>query len=686
MSNLFAELKRRNVVRVAIAYAVAGGLIIEVMDTIAPRLGMPDWVPTFFIVAVLIGLPIALFFSWSYEITPEGVKKTEEVDQSQSLTHSAGRKLDRVIIVLLVVVLGYFVWDKFGEMSSQTLESEIQPVAMAEKSIAVLPFANMSGDAQNAQFTDGLHDDLLTQLAKIRDLKVISRTSVLEYRNTTKNMRVIGQELGVAAIMEGGVQRAGSRVRINVQLIDAGTNAHLWAETYDRELSLENIFDIQSEIARNIATALKATLGEETLEAGIAAPTQSLAAYESYLRGRLALETTDFSMRSLSGVRGHYLAAIAEDPDFALAYAALAEVNDRIYWWVDRSDENRAAILEAAEKAIELAPELPEAHFAMARYYYHGLLDYDRALTELALAEDGMAGTSSFHQVRAAIYRRSGNFEAAASDFEKAADLNPKNALAQFAAIATLNALRRFAKADARAARLPDTPEYRIVYALRKPLNIDSRSGDPGPALQIFDRLQDRDFGFFVSPGDYFILLLEARRYDDALALLERDIWIPWRDFGSLFPKDYYRALAVFATAPDAARTPLERALAAFDARLEVAPENWRLLVGKGVTLAHLGRHDEAIAHVRRAMEILPLKRDAFAGTYPIRSMATVLAIASRYEEALEVLDRYLSLPAAVSLRNFMNSRPGVKGLENHAGFAALVEKHGWVQKETSRQ
>ena len=687
MGKLFEELKRRNVVRVGIAYLVISWVLIEVSDTIAPMMSLPEWAPNLVLYVLIIGLPVALFLSWAYEVTPEGVMKTEEVDRSASITHSTGRKLDRVIIAALVLALGYFIWESrfAGESEPADVEQFAEAQTVAEKSVAVLPFHNLSRDVANAQFTDGLHDDLLTQLAKIRDLKVISRTSVLEYRDTTKNMRTIGQELGVSAIMEGGVQRAGNRVRINVQLIDTATDRHLWAETYDRELSIENIFDIQSEIARNIATALKATLGEAAADAGFKAPTQSLAAYEAYLKGRLAIQISDFSLESLSSVRDHYLRAIDEDPEFALAWAALAGINDYIYWFVDLSDKNRAAILAAAEKALELAPELPEAHYAMASYYYHGLLDYDRALAELALAEDGMAGTSAFLSVRGAIYRRSGNWEAAASDFVRAAELDPKDAVLQADAIFTLTALRRFSEADARADRLPDTPQYRVLYALLKPISIESRSGDPGPALQIFDRLEDEDFGRFVPPGYYFALLLQAGRPDDALVLLERDIWTPWRDFESFYPLDFYRALAIFATDAEAAKAPLERALAGFEARIAEAPDTWFLHAPKSIVLAFLGREDESVAAARRAMEVLPLERDAYAGTDPIQNMATVLAIVGRYDEALAFLDRYLSLPPSKSLRSFMNFYP-VAGLEDHPGFAALVEKHGWVQKDVSRQ
>jgi len=221
VANLFSELKRRNVVRVGIAYLVISWVLIEVSDTIAPMMSLPEWAPNLVLYVLIIGLPVALFLSWAYEVTPEGVMKTEEVDKSASITHSTGRKLDRVIIAALVLALGYFIWESrfAGESEPADVEQFAEAQTVAEKSVAVLPFHNLSRDVANAQFTDGLHDDLLTQLAKIRDLKVISRTSVLEYRDTTKNTRTIGQELGVSAIMEGGVQRAGNRDQHSTGLV-----------------------------------------------------------------------------------------------------------------------------------------------------------------------------------------------------------------------------------------------------------------------------------------------------------------------------------------------------------------------------------------------------------------------------------------------------------------------------------
>ncbi len=258
---LIAELKRRNVFRVGVAYAIVAWLLIEITATTFPILKLPDWSVTLVTVLVLIGFPLALIVAWAFELTPEGLKRETAVDRTESITHVTGRKLDFAIIGLLVITVVYFAVDKFvlqAEPKQVEVVAEEIPAAEAierEKSIAVLPLANRSANEEDVFFVDGMHDDILTQISKIRALKVISRTSVMEYRDTTKNLKTIGQELGAATVLEGGVQRAGDRVRINVQLIDAATDEHLWADTYDRKLTAANIFTIQTEIATAIADA-----------------------------------------------------------------------------------------------------------------------------------------------------------------------------------------------------------------------------------------------------------------------------------------------------------------------------------------------------------------------------------------------------------------------------------------------
>jgi TolB-like protein len=341
---LFSELKRRNVFKVAAAYIVVGWLILQVGEVLSPALRLPDWVLSTLAFFIILGFPLALFFAWAFELTPEGLKKEKDVDRSESITHVTGQKLNRVTAGLLVVAVAYILWDVLvrtdgednHEIGSGTLSSSAETVPdrgsagaqdqtgdrapANDKSIAVLPFQNRSANEENASFfADGVHDELLTNLSKIGDLKVISRTSVMRFRETEQSMREIGEELGVATLLEGGVQRAGDQLRVNVQLIEARTDEHLWAESYDRELTAENIFAIQSDIALAIADALEAALSPELQEDLQRTPTTSLEAYELYLQ---AAQLSDHqNWESLEQALELSERAAALDPEFQQAFA-----------------------------------------------------------------------------------------------------------------------------------------------------------------------------------------------------------------------------------------------------------------------------------------------------------------------------------------------------------------------------
>jgi len=365
--SFFGELGRRNVFRVSIAYAFVAWLVMQVADIVFETIGAPSWVMQTLMLGLVLGFFVALIFSWAYEVTPEGVKRESEVDRTQSITGVTGRKLDRVIVGLLVASLGYFVWESriadpdqspVAEAVPQVIEETETPVS--DLSIAVLPFDNRSALADDAFFAEGMHDDLLTTLAKIGSMKVISRTSVMEYRDTTKKIPEIADELGVANILEGGVQRAGNQVRINVQLIDADTDEHLWAEIYDRELTAENLFAIQSEISKAIADALHATLSPEEERRIAAAPTDNLEAFDHYLRGRQLMATREVD--ELEASTREFLRAVELDPEFALAWVGVADSHNLLSGYADLPEGTFYDIRdEAINHALKVDPHLGEA-------------------------------------------------------------------------------------------------------------------------------------------------------------------------------------------------------------------------------------------------------------------------------------------------------------------------------------
>jgi TolB-like protein/tetratricopeptide (TPR) repeat protein len=347
MRPFLAELRRRNVYKVAVAYAVVAWLALQAASFLLPSFGAPAWVFRVLVLLVVLGFALAVAFSWAFELTPEGLKRTHEVPHEHSITHLTGRKLDFAIIGLLIVALGTSVY----------LNLRKAPRSARSASIAVLPFTSRSVDPAHAMFADGIHDELLTSLANIGSLKVISRTSVMEYRNSTKNLRQIGKELAVATVLEGAVQRAGDNVRINVQLIDAATDEHLWANTYDRRLSPDNLFAIQTEIATTIADKLKATLTPDEKQRIARVPTENLQAYNLYLAGRQNFHTR--KLENLHRARELFEQAIELDPKFAKAYSGLSDTLNILYVNFDELEPNEFFSRSAGllDKALALDTE-----------------------------------------------------------------------------------------------------------------------------------------------------------------------------------------------------------------------------------------------------------------------------------------------------------------------------------------
>jgi TolB-like protein/tetratricopeptide (TPR) repeat protein len=389
ITNFLKELRRRNVFKVGVAYAIVAWLIIQVSDITFPALNIPSWSITLVTVLIIIGFPIALLLAWAFELTPEGVKPTHQVDLDGSVSQIAGRKFDFIIIGLMTVVIIFLLLDNYVWMeevpppnASATTETKteeiVEPSIIADrKSVAVLPFANRSDEKKDAYFVDGIHDDILTQLAKIASLKVISRTSVMQYRDTQKTMKTIGDELGVANLLEGGVQRSGNQVRINVQLIDADTDEHLWAETYNRELTATNIFEIQEQIATEIASALRTTLSPVEQERLMTVPTKSMGALEAYFLGKqhMVERTSD----GLAKAVDYFQQAIALDPEFALAYVGLADVYQlQIDYSGLPKEEMNAKAETAINKALALDGKSGEAYASLG-LLKHGRRDLDSA-------------------------------------------------------------------------------------------------------------------------------------------------------------------------------------------------------------------------------------------------------------------------------------------------------------------
>src|SRR5947208_8838415 len=336
LEKFFTELKRRNVYKVAVAYAVVAWLLIQVATQVFPFFEVPNWAVRLVVLLIVIGFPIALVIAWAFELTPEGLKRTEVADAAPA-PRSRSRAWIYVVLIAAALSIGLFFLGRFTVSTKQSVSAEV-----SSKSIAVLPFDNLSSDKENAYFASGIQDEIITRLAKIADLKVISRTSTQQYQSKPGNLTEIAKQLGVANILEGSLQKAGEAVHINVQLIKAVTDEHLWAESYDREL--KNIFGVEGEVAGAIAQVLKTTLTGSEEKAITEKPTQNVDAYNSYLRG-LSIERTQYSYFAYQRAADAYAQAVQSDPKFAQAWARLAVLRSFLYFnSIDRQANSAAAV------------------------------------------------------------------------------------------------------------------------------------------------------------------------------------------------------------------------------------------------------------------------------------------------------------------------------------------------------
>ncbi|MDQ6860903.1 MAG: hypothetical protein M3032_07090, partial [Verrucomicrobiota bacterium] len=378
LSHFLAELTRRNVYRAGVAYAAVAWLLIQVVTQVSPFFEIPSWAVRLIIVLLVAGFPVAVILAWAFELTPGGLKRSEDVRPSDSLPRSTGRKIDFAIIAVLLLAVAILVFDRARPRQNSSDADA--------KSVAVLPFENLSDDKENAFFADGIQDDILTSLANIGDLKVISRTSVMGFRGAEKrNLRDIGKTLGAVHILEGSVRRAADRVVVNVQLIDARNDHHIWAHRYDEKLA--DALGLQGELASEIAQALRASISPEEKARVETKPTANADAYVIYLRARQYEFSPDTLLQDYKTAEQLYADAVKLDPNFALAHARLATTRAAIFHYYEPLDSWKSKALAAAREALRLQPNLAEAHFALGLYYYFTERDYERALTELSIAQ-----------------------------------------------------------------------------------------------------------------------------------------------------------------------------------------------------------------------------------------------------------------------------------------------------------
>ncbi len=665
MSGFFEEVKRRKVYRVAVAYVIAAGGIIQLGSAAFPAWELPNWALRLVIVLLLVGFPIALILAWAFDVTPQGIQATPDVAVPR--THRRRNVIMLVATgVILSAIAGFF------------LLPRISSAHKIDKSIAVLPFENLSDDKENAYFADGIQDDVLTNLSKIGDLKVISRTSVMPYRGKASNVREIGKALGVGAVLEGSVRRVGNRVRVNVQLICADTDEHLWAEDYDRDLT--DVFAIQTDLAQKIAEALQAKLSPGEKSRMERKPTENGEAYLAFVQAHnLSCAFEDFD--KLKQGEQLYERAIELDPNFALAIARYSQLESWIARNFDRTAQRREKARTLGERALELQSDLPEAHLARGYSYYWGDNNYDAALKEFEIAQRGLPNESEAYLAIGAIQRRQGKWAESTANLEKAASLNPKDAWPLQNLADNYQMLRNYDAANKTIERaLALDPTAFGPLEVKSKLAI-AEKGDFGVAEKAFEAAKsvamtnEQKIRTAAARVDVFLL---ERKYKEGLQAAESlpDEQLAAVFHGALGGKYYYIGFARKSLEDEAgARMAFLQAKSAIEGELKRSPDAADIHIQLAKVFAFLGEKDSALAEARRATELQPETKDAFGGPEITEGVAQVHAILGENDRAIEILEGLLSRPSAVTAQA-LKVNPIWDPLRSDPGFQALLSKY----------
>src|SRR5213080_1711826 len=665
MTGFFEEVKRRKVYRVAAAYIIAAGGIIQLGSAAFPAWELPNWALRLVIVLLLVGFPIALILAWAFDVTPQGIQATPELAVPR--TH---RRRNVIMLVATGVI--------FSAIAGFFLLPLISSSHNIDKSIAVLPFENLSDDKENAYFADGIQDDVLTNLSKIGDLKVISRTSVMPYRGKASNLREIGKTLGVGNILEGSVRRIGNRVRVNVQLINAENDEHIWAEDYDRELT--DVFAIQTDLAQKIATELRAKLSPSEKALMERKPTENGEAYLAFVQAH-DLQCAVEDLGKLKQSEQLYARAIELDPKFALALARYSQLQSWLFHSIEPTRERRQKARALAEQALQLQPDLPEAHLAMGFSYYYGDDNYDAAQGEFEIARRGLPNEYEVYLALGAIQRRQGKWAESTANLQKAASLDPKDLWSLLNLAFNYQVLRDFDAANKAVDHgLQINPTETELWRMKSRLAI-AEKGDFNVAESAFKTMKsmamNNEEKVVISFARADVFLLE-RKYEEGLheeESLSDDLFAPIPV--ALSAKYYLIGFARKALHDEAgARAAFLKAKDLVEAQLKQSSDSPDLRLQRAKVLAYLGEKDAALTEAQRATEILPESKDAFGGPEITEGAAEVCAIVGENARAIELLDGLLGRPSPVTVP-LLKLSPMWDPLRKDPRFQALIDKYG---------
>jgi len=642
LEKFFTELKRRNVYKVAVAYAVVAWLLIQVATQVFPFFEIPNWTVRLVVLLIIIGFPIALVIAWAFELTPEGLKRTEDADAAPA-SRSRSRAWVYVVLIAGALSAGLFFLGRFTAQTPRQSEAATGST-ISNKSIAVLPFENLSSDKENAYFADGIQEEILTRLAKIADLKVISRTSTQQYQSKPGNLAEIAKQLGVANILEGSVQKAADQVRVNVQLIQAASDSHLWADTYDRKLV--DIFAVESEVAKAIAEALQAKLTGGEQRALAVKPTNNSEAYDAYLRG-LALEARAATPNDFEKVVGFYERSVQLDPAFALAWARLSRANAQVYFI--GLDSNPAARRDATKRTLDTAqklqPNSPETLLAQAYYEYWVLRDYELAKGTFGRVRELVPGSSDVPGALALIARREGHWDESVSYMEQTLALDPRNTRWLGIAAETYSMLRQFPAALKAYDRVLDIiPNDLDTIAFEAKIYQAEGNLEQSGKLLAGVNAQTPSFNSFTAKMNQ--LLLE-RHFDEAIRLIQSRLTVSrdLSDIERLFNPFFMVVAQQCAGDIAGARATAQQLLPPIEAIRQKAPDNPNFAGALSFIHAVLGEKDAAIKEAERAIALLPTAKDAVDGPKYEEQLASVEAMVGDKNRAIQRLQHLLEIP-----------------------------------------
>lgn len=662
MSSFFEEVKRRKVYRAAAAYVTAAFIVIQLASAVFPAWEMPPWALRLVIIILLIGFPISLILAWALELTPEGIRTTPTTASTPRRTRN----------VIALVTLGVIVSIAAGFF--------LLPRASArkiDKSIAVLPFENFSEDKDNAFFADGVQDDILTNLAKIGDLKVISRTSVTPYRGKEKNVREIGKALGVSTILEGSVRKSGNRVRVNVQLINALNDEHIWAEDYDRDLT--DVFAIQTDLAQKIAHELQAKLSPSEKEQLARKPTENGEAYLAFVQAHnLNLDMEDFE--KLKQAELLYERALELDPNFALAAADFSRLESWIYHTYEPTAARKEKARSLAERALALQPNCPECHLALGFAIYYGERDYEGALKELAIAQQGLPNEADVYLAIGAIQRRQGKWTESNANLEKAVSLSPNETWPLQNLTFNYQMQRNFDAANKTIDRaLKLNPDNFSLWSIKAQTEIAEKGTfevvERGRKILLTSPIPEKEKARVM--GGIVQTLIFQRKYEEALREAEsvKDQLIA-PDTDGMCSKYAVIGIAKKMLKDEAgARESLLISKANAERYVSEAPNEGPRHVKLALILALLGEKDTAIAEGKKAAELLPESVDSFGGPDITQGLAEVYALVGEPDKAIDLLSGLLSRPSPVTVA-LLKVNPVWDSLRENPRFIELLKKY----------